>query len=165
MRVLALVLFGFAAVVLSVAVAPEIEILGSRPDFLVLLVVYAGLLLGPRSATIAGFITGLVVDSQLPEYLGLNALALCVTGYAASFVWKHLVRVSIVVQIAILFAATLLRDTIYYTIYYRHHLDMFGALIVRHAVLGGLYTALAGALIYTVCRFRRWEGLRSDSGW
>jgi len=65
------------AVILDSAVAPEIEILGARPDFLVLVVAYAGLVLGARPATIVGFILGLIVDAEQPDYLGLHALSLC----------------------------------------------------------------------------------------
>ena len=96
-----------AAVVLDSAVAPEIEFLGARPDFLVLFVAYSALVLGARPATLAGFILGLIVDAEQPEYLGLHALALSVIGYASAVAWEHLVRGSLFVQITVLFGAAL----------------------------------------------------------
>jgi len=91
------------AVILDAAVAPEIELLGSRPDFLVLVVAYAGLVLGARPATIVGFVLGLIVDAEQPEYLGLHALALSVIGFTSAAAWEHLVRGSLLVQIGVLF--------------------------------------------------------------
>ena len=41
-----------------------------RPDFLVLVVAYAGMVLGARPATILGFIVGLVVDSEQESNMG-----------------------------------------------------------------------------------------------
>ncbi len=131
-----------AAVVLDSAVAPEIEFLGARPDFLVLVVAYAGLVLGARPATIVGFVLGLVVDAEQPEYLGLHALALSAIGYASAAAWEHLVRGSLFVQVAVLFCAALTHDVIYYLIYFRNHLDMFARFFVRFGLSGAAYTAL-----------------------
>lgn len=146
-----------AAVVLDSAVAPEIEFIGARPDFLVLVVAYAGLVLGARPATIIGFILGLIVDSEQPEYLGLHALALSVIGYASAAAWEHLVRGSLLVQIAVLFCATLAHDVIYYVVYFRNHLDMFARFFVRFGLSGAAYTALFTVVIYTLAQVRSWR--------
>ncbi len=141
MRAVRLALIAFAAVVLDAALAPEIEIAGARPDFLVMVVVYASLIMGARAATIVGFLLGLAADAEMPEYLGLNALALSATAYATSGLWSHLVRTNVFVQCLVLFAGSLLHDVIYYFFYYRNHLDMLGRFLVtlryaRRAVHG-----------------------------
>jgi rod shape-determining protein MreD len=146
-----------AAVVLDSAVAPEIEFLGARPDFLVLVVAYAGLVLGARPATIVGFILGLVVDAEQPEYLGLHALALSVIGYASAAAWEHLVRGSLIVQISVLFCAALAHDVMYYVIYFRNHLDMFARFFVRFGLTGAAYTAAFAVLIYALALVRSWR--------
>jgi len=153
----------FAAVVLDAAVAPEIAILGARPDFLVLVIVYAGLALGATPAVIGGFAAGLVADSELPDYLGLHALSLSLTGYMTASLWDHLVKSNVLVQCAILFGASLLHDTIYYVGYYRNHIDMFGPFFVRYALLGAAYTAALGALVYVVARWRHWGAIVGDT--
>ena len=157
MRTGALVVLSLAAVVLDSSVAPEIEILGARPDFVVLIVAYTGLLMGARPATIVGFLLGLVLDSEQPEYFGLHALALSAIGYVTAVAWEHLVRGSVFVQIAVLFSASLLHDGIYYIVYYRNHPDMFLRFIARFGFLGGVYTAALAVVIFTLARAQRWR--------
>ena len=159
MRVGAFAFMAFVAVVLDATLAPEIEILGARPDLLVLVVVYGSLIMGARAATIAGFLVGLVVDSELPEYLGLNALALSALGYLSGGTWDHLVRANVLVQCAVLFAASLAHDAIYYLVYYRNHVDMFARFMARYGLLGGLYTAALGVVIFVLARTRGWRAI------
>jgi rod shape-determining protein MreD len=161
MRLGLFAVLAFAATVLDTSLAPEIEILGARPDFLVLVVVYGSLLIGGRAAIVAGFLMGLASDADMPSYLGLNALALSVTGLATTRVWNHLVRASVLVQCAVIFSAAMLHDVVYYLGYYRNHLDMFGRFLVRYSVPGALYTAAFGLVIYVVARLM---GLREVSG-
>jgi rod shape-determining protein MreD len=147
------------AVILDASVAPEIEILGSRPDFLVLVVAYAGMVLGARPATILGFIVGLVVDSEQPEYLGLHALALSAVGFACAFAWEHLVKGSVFVQMSLLFGAALAHDLIFYVVYYRNHVDMFGRFILRFGFIGAVYTAVLALLLYVLARALGWRAI------
>jgi len=151
----------FAAVVLDTAFAPEIELFGARPDLMVLVVVYGSLLVGGRAAIVAGFLMGVASDADIPTYLGLNALALSVTGLATERVWNHLVRASLLVQCAVIFAATMLHDVIYYLGYYRNHLDLFGRFIIRYSIPGAIYTAVLGVLIFAVAKLL---GAREVSG-
>lgn len=159
MRIGTYAVLAFLAVVLDATVAPQIEILGARPDLLVLVVVYGGLVLGPRPATIAGFVMGLVADSEMSEYLGLHALALAVVGYLSGGVWDHLVRGNVFVQCGVLLAASLAHDAIYYLVYYRNHLDMFSRFVGRYGLMGGLYTAALGALVFAIARARGWRAI------
>jgi rod shape-determining protein MreD len=162
MRIGVFALVALLAVVLDSALAPEIEILGARPDFLVLVVVYGSLLLGGHTAIIAGFLMGLVVDSELPAYLGLHALALSITGYVSAGVWSRLVRANVLVQCVILFGASIIHDSIYYVVYYRNHMEMFGRFIVSQGVLGAVYTAALGALVFAIARVKDWRSVAGD---
>lgn len=163
MRIGILVLLAATAVVVDASLSPEIELAGSRPDFLVLLVVYASLLVGTRPATIAGFIVGLIADSESPEYLGLHALALAVVGYVTGGVWDHLVRGNALVQCAVIFAASLLHDVIYHLVYYRNHLDMLGPFLLRYGMPGAAYTAVFGAVIFLLASARGWRSIAHDA--
>jgi rod shape-determining protein MreD len=131
-----------AAVILDSAVVPEIEILGARPDFLVLVVAYAGLVFGARPATIVGFILGLIVDAEQPDYLGLHALSLSLIGL-----------------ICVLFGAALAHDVLYYVVYYRNHLDMFARFFVRFGLLGAAYTAAFAVVIHVLARIYTWRSI------
>jgi len=163
MRIGILVLLAATAVVVDASLSPEIEIAGSRPDFLVLLVAYASLLVGTRPATIAGFLVGLVADSESPEYLGLHALALSVVGYVTGGAWDHLVRGNVLVQCAVIFGASLLHDVIYYVVYYRNHLDMLGPFLLRYGMPGAAYTAVFGAVIFLFASARGWRSIAHDA--
>ncbi|MBD3349474.1 MAG: rod shape-determining protein MreD [Candidatus Eisenbacteria bacterium] len=162
MRLGAYAALAFVAVVLDATVAPEVEILGARPDLLVLVVVYGSLALGSRPATIGGFLMGLVVDTELPEYLGLHAFALAVVGFLSAGIWEHLVRSNVFVQCGVLLVATMLHDGIYYLVYYRNHLDMYTSFLARYGLLGGLYTAALGALVFGLARARGWRAIAGD---
>lgn len=153
------VLLAFAAAVADSALAPHVTIFGARPDLLVLVVVYGGLALGTRPATIAGLLLGLVADSEFPEYLGLHALALTLIGAGTASIWDRLVKANVLVQCAALFVASFAHDVIYYTVYYRNHMDMLGRFLVRQGLLGGLYTAAIGGALYGLARLRGWGGV------
>ncbi len=153
------------AVILDATVASEITILGARPDLLVLVIVYGSLLMGGRAAIAGAFIMGIFADSQMPEYLGLNTLALTVVAYATAGVWDHLVKTNVMVQCAVILVATLLRDFIYYLIYYRNHMDMFFDFLLRHGIIGAAYTAAFGVLVYAVARLRGWRVIAGGNQW
>lgn len=163
MRAGVLALLAALAVIADAALAPEIEILGARPDFLVLIVVYAGLLVGTRPATILGFLVGLVADAELPEYLGLHALALSAVGYVTGGIWEHLVRGNVLVQCTLIFGASLLHDVIYYVVYYRNHIDMLGPFLWRYGIPGALYTAVFGAVLFALAKAAGWRSIAHDA--
>lgn len=159
MKVGGYIVLAFAAAIADSALTPHMEILGARPDLLVLVVVYGGLALGTRPATITGFLLGLVADSELPEYLGLHALALALIGAGTASIWDRLVKANVLVQCAVLFAASFVHDIVYYTVYYRNHVDMLGRFLVRQGLVGGLYTAAIGGALYGAARLRGWGGV------
>jgi len=163
MRMTTFIILAIAAVIADSSLAPEIEILGARPDLLVLVVVYGSLALGARPATIAGFVMGLVADSEMPEYLGLHALALGVIAYTCAGVWDRLVKTNVLVQCGVLLVAAMVHDVIYYGVYYRNHLDMLARFLVRVSVPGAIYTAALGALVFVVAARRGWRTFTGDA--
>jgi len=71
------------AVVLQATVLERLPLPGAAPDLLLVLVVVLGLLEGPRSAMLAGFAGGLLVDLSGDAELGRTALVLVVVGFLA----------------------------------------------------------------------------------
>ncbi len=159
MRIRAFVVVCIGALILDTALAPEIEILGARPDFLILAIVYGGLGAGVRIPIIAGFLMGLTVDSELPEYFGLNALALSITAFVSASLLDRLVKSNILVQCSVIFGGTLLRDVIFYAAYYRDSLDIFGHVFVRYSLIGAGYTVAVGLLIHVMARLANWRAI------
>ena len=89
----------------------------------------------------------------------LTLITLAVVGFLSAGIWDHLVRSNIFVQCAVLLVATLMHDAIYYLIYYRNHLDMYLRFLARYGILGGLYTAALGALVFGLARARGWRAI------
>ncbi|MBN2565511.1 MAG: rod shape-determining protein MreD [Candidatus Eisenbacteria bacterium] len=159
MRLGAFIVLALLAVVLNSVLVPRMEILGARPDLLVLVVAYASLALGARPAIVLGFVMGLIADAEHPEYLGLHALSLSLIGYASAVAWERLVRGSIFVQCSVVFAATIVHDAIYYAVYYRNYLDIFWRFVLRFSLAGALYTAVFGAIVFGLARVQRWRSI------
>jgi rod shape-determining protein MreD len=137
--------------------------LGARPDFLVLVIVYGSLLLGARPAAVIGFLVGFLAGADEWETMGLSALALSIIGYASAGVWDHLVKVNVLAQCTVLFIATLLHDSIYYMVYFGYRMEIFVRFLATQGALGALYTAVLGAIIYTVARVAGWRAITGGS--
>jgi len=85
-RVLLIVLSVVTAIVLQTAVLSRMAFLGARPDLLLVVVVCFALYDGPLSGTVSGFAAGLTADLLSDHTIGLLALVLCLTGWAAGTV-------------------------------------------------------------------------------
>jgi len=73
--------FLFFAVVLQLSIIANIEILGGRPNLLLVSVVCVALLRGSVFGAIAGFSAGLLADTGVFGTLGFTALLLTLAGY------------------------------------------------------------------------------------
>jgi len=71
------------AVVLQVSFFSYLSVLGATPDMLPVVIVILGLLGGAVTGAVAGFATGLIVDSVLLQTLGVSSLVLLSVGYVA----------------------------------------------------------------------------------
>ena len=69
------VLLMILALLVQTSWAHTLEIFGIRPDFVLLLVVYVGIVSGQVEATILGFVSGFLLDVYNPAFMGVNALA------------------------------------------------------------------------------------------
>src|SRR5262245_65840231 len=77
-----------------------------------------------------------------PTPLGLNALALCMTGYLVGHIWDSVVKESYLTQGVTLFLAGLLHDILYFLVYSQGDLGLFGTFLLRVAIPSALYTAV-----------------------
>jgi rod shape-determining protein MreD len=130
------------ALAMSATLNPRIAIGDAKPDLTVGLVVYAALLEGALFGTGYGFYVGFLKDMVSPTPLGLNALALCMTGYLVGHIWDSVVKESHVTQGATLLVAGLLHDILYFLVYSRGDLELFGIFLLRVALPSALYTAV-----------------------
>lgn len=80
-------------VVLQVALAPNIAIGGAIPDFLLIAVVCAGVLKGPRTGCITGFAAGLLYDLISDCPFGTMTMTLVIVGFVIGyFAWGLLIE-------------------------------------------------------------------------
>ena len=73
--------FLFFAVVLQLSIMANIDILGGRPNLLLVTIVSVALLRGSVFGAIAGFSAGLLADTGVFGTLGFTALLLTLAGY------------------------------------------------------------------------------------
>jgi len=71
----------FHVVVVQVSIVSPLEVLGGRPDLVLVTLVAIALLRGAILGAGAGFFAGLVLDTANLETLGLTSLLLTVAGY------------------------------------------------------------------------------------
>ncbi len=93
-RLLLIVLGLFTALLLDVTVLGRLSFLGARPSLLLVAVACFALVDGPGVGMVAGFGAGLFSDLQSDHTLGLLALVLCLTGYAAGMIRAYFDRLS-----------------------------------------------------------------------
>ncbi len=85
--------------VLQTSVFPKIPIGGMKPDLVVVIVVYLGLIKGPEMGSLSGFLFGLLHDTVSGASLGSNALAKTIIGFFCGVGGKHLYTHSMFSQI------------------------------------------------------------------
>jgi rod shape-determining protein MreD len=78
-----LALIAVLGVVLQISFFSEIDLLGSAPDVIPVIVVSLGLLGGAVVGAVCGFAIGFVLDSVLLQTLGVSSLVLLTIGYLA----------------------------------------------------------------------------------
>ena len=79
------------AVLLQITVATDLDVLGGRPDLVVIVVVSIALLCGPLAGAVAGFAGGFLVDALGLGVIGATSLTLTSVGYAAGL-WGERLR-------------------------------------------------------------------------
>ena len=81
--IIRLLVLGLVTAILEVSFFSQLRVLGSSPDFALLVVMSLGLLGGSLSGAVAGFGIGFVIDCLLLQTLGATSLSLMAVGYVA----------------------------------------------------------------------------------
>lgn len=88
------------------------NVYGARADFAFLLVIFAGLNNGILFGSGIGFAGGLLKDIFLNVYLGPGAFSLTIIGFLTGLFGKKIFYQYIIIQVLIVFIATVLRFSI-----------------------------------------------------
>jgi rod shape-determining protein MreD len=78
--------------VLHLTVLSQLQVLGVRPDAMLLVAIVAGLIAGPERGAVVGFAAGLLADLFLQSPFGLSALCYSLVGFAVGSVQTGILR-------------------------------------------------------------------------
>ena len=131
---------------LQAAVAQRIAIGSVAPDFVVVCVVLFGLQRGPIAGSLFGFVVGLIVDLGNPGFLGLNALAKSVLGYASGRLGAA-TSPGLVILFVVFFASAIAHDVLYLIVFMWPRVGSAFGTIVTVGLPSALYTAVAGIVV------------------
>ncbi|HJP32210.1 MAG: rod shape-determining protein MreD [Candidatus Latescibacteria bacterium] len=133
----------------------HLQIGGLQPDLILLVIVFIALLAGQIEAALLGFAIGLCQDTYSPQDLGLNALAKSLVGFAVGVGRGGILADSVQVQVAVLIAAVLLHDSIFYIGSSATSISEVPYLMVRFGIGRAIYTGILGFFIAWLLRIRR----------
>jgi len=101
------------AVILQVAIAPQIAIFHVVPNLIFLVVVTLALVEGPVAGSTAGFIGGLLFDLLGTSVVGPYALVFCVVGYVAGMLEANMFAEGWLLPVSVVFIAGLCAQLAY----------------------------------------------------
>jgi rod shape-determining protein MreD len=90
MYIIFTLLLFIGGMVLQTSVFHRIPIGGMKPDLVVVMVVYLGLVKGPETGSLSGFLFGLLHDTVSGASLGSNALSKTIIGFFCGIGGKRL---------------------------------------------------------------------------
>jgi rod shape-determining protein MreD len=140
-----------AAVLLQIIIAPHIAIGGVVPNIVLVAVVLVAMRSEVISATIVGFVLGLVFDLATSGPVGGMSLVMALLSYGVSSFRKDIFQDNWVMQVIVLllaaFAGELLHNVLYSIIGY--DTDFLSSLL-RRALPGALYDSLVGLILFPI---------------
>lgn len=150
MRWLTFFLLAAAVLTLQSTVAPRLEVLGARPDWLLVVVVFFSLYAPRREAVISAWIVGMAADLMTVERLGLLALSYALVAAGITSVREHFFRYRAATQFVVTLAACLLVQAAWLA--YRRALydtaEPFLADLTVDVVTAAIYTAVWAVLLH-----------------
>ena len=152
-----LVLLGLVTAILEVSFFSQLRVLGSSPDFALLVVMSLGLLGGSLSGAVAGFGIGFVIDCLLLQTLGATSLSLMAVGYVAGRYREGFGRPTLGATVLLGGALTLLGVTAFAAIQVGLGVDAdVSTIVIRDAFITTLIGAgLAPPVLWAVRRLLR----------
>lgn len=130
------------------------------PDFPLLIVAYLAVRRGAISGSITGFVVGFLQDLFNPSFLGLNAFAKTLTGYALGLAGSKAETDSAVFLFALFGAAALGHDFVYLVFFTELHLGQLFLTWVTVSIPSAFYTALIGVLVHELVAFLLTEAVK-----
>lgn len=132
-----------AGAVLQSTLLNKLALVGVKPDLILLVVVFLGLFKGPTAGAIVGFSAGLIYDLTSSSLFGMNALSLTLVGFLVGLTRTRVYGENIVVQVALVFTATLVSNILFF---------LLSAIFELSSPVGhGLGRIILPAVLYNIC--------------
>lgn len=149
----------FAALVLQVAVAPQLAIADAVPNFMLLVVVTLALVEGSSAGAAAGFVAGLTFDMLGSGPIGPAALVLTVVGYLAGSLSANMFAEGWRLPVTVVLVASLTTELAYgLVLSVLGAGSPFGTTFVQVMLPTALYDAALALVVYPfLARFLRRE--------
>ncbi|OGF99493.1 MAG: rod shape-determining protein MreD [Candidatus Glassbacteria bacterium RIFCSPLOWO2_12_FULL_58_11] len=124
------------------------------PDLFLVAVVYCALRLGPTGGSVSGFICGMVQDSFSYTYFGLHSAVKTAVGFAVGKARHSFFSNNYLVQMAIIFAAKIIHDIIFYAFYFSGGEESFWSRIFLETLPSAVYTSVLGVALFIILRIK-----------
>lgn len=131
-------------ILLQVAIAPAISIMGASPLFILIPVVLVSLHSGMVSGSISGFLCGLLYDFIYSNVLGCMALCFVLIALIIGFIGKNISTHSIAISALIAVVCALFTEIIYGIAVVLTNTDATGIIstVVTYSLPSALYSAI-----------------------
>jgi rod shape-determining protein MreD len=160
-RTILLTVIVLTALLLQTTVFADIRLWGSRPELMYLLTIVFGVLEGPASGAVTGFVGGMAQDFLLNQPKGITALTLTLLGYAIGMFRQYIVSPSPILPVVLVGLGTF-GGVLFYGVvsFLLGQLDTGWFYLLRSAALSALYNAVLTPLLFPILR-RAAEGSRT----
>ena len=139
------------AVLVQLTVLNYIKILGSKPDLVLIAVVFFGLFSGAETGLEAGVFGGIMCDLFSLDFFGINALVLGLTGITAGFLSAKVFKESKKTGFLLVFFLTIFSMWLHYTvamILARSSSLTFSEYFFKSVLFSAFYTAAVSVPIF-----------------
>jgi len=142
----------FVGLVLSVIVyqtllADLLTVGSSRPDLILVLIVWLTLTRDLTWGVSFAFLAGILEDSHTPQFLGLGAF-LKIAGAVTVYLISHRVRTDrLIIRIGMVAAVVLGHDILYFLVVYSFDVQLEFATLLYSIVPSAAYTAVIAAVV------------------
>ena len=160
MRLLFILAIIILALILQSAFVDSFQIWGTKPDLVLLLIVYNAFLRGHREGAFVGFCGGMLQDIFTGGYFGLNALCYMTAGYLVGMTEAKLYKESSLIMMALAWFASAGEQLLYYLLLSYAGVAMSPLMALGRVILPtAVYTALLVPLTYKRFQSSNQKGL------
>jgi len=149
-----------ALILLQKTVVSFIDVTEFRitPDLVLIGLVYVGIKRGKITGSIAGFVSGLILDIFSFSFIGLMALAKTAAGFASGFFnndQKTERYLNSYIFVIIVSVASVINNIVYFAFYFQGTNLTFVDILIRYVLPTTVYTALFSVIPIIFARRRR----------